>query len=1089
MGRKPLVNPTELEKKLLTYGKTLFINGKLHYGSIAWTEISQQMNNIVKPYSLYLIVSQNRFNILSNLKKNIFPQETTYEDNEKINLKDESGTENSTTSNTSDTENSTTSNFDTDSENSNDRVLDLDIPYEKYFKMKPINIQYGEANKKRDYKVLKPGSWTDIIYEEMYKKFKLPCCIVFKRCKIYPTSVNMFLKIFGRCKDENCQINIYGFAKEKPLEDDPLKLKIYIPNSKNIEHTYNFKRPLRGEQRKIKGKELQNTEGYLMQKELVNKSMAFGEKIPPHVYSTEVLRKAKQNYRDKSLGIEMKDPIKSLIELKYLMPYAGSIHLISADPFIIHYWSPEQQLVFNEACKSKVNNCRLCIDATGQLVKKITRTSQGLKSSHIFLYAAVLHNGLFQTPVSQMLSEAQDMSTISYWLNQWIKSGAKLPHEIICDYSYALIGAITLSYCQMSRSRYCDMCLKVLQNKEKSLPPVFIRLDIAHLVKMICRWKCLGKGRIKEFFVRSLIILVESDTLEKFEDTFVKIVVIASSETDGLECLTSVPAPAESFRCHIINMIKDTNPLNDSHLYDEDLDIITDQDLNEENYSLDKNMDAYLAYLTDKIDNYCSVEGSRINAYYNPELKINLMRIVKDFPMWSNVMNNYFKSNFITATSAPVEGYIGKLKSKFSKPLTADRFVTSHLKTIESETKMSRSIQIENRDKVIKTNKHKLLISNTEDIGFKGINDKTKQIFSKTGISNNNGSKNILIEDNLAHYNISDDNNILKTICDDLNEANHILDNSEFETINTKHLVKDRQNDGGPDDDIFKDLFVDEYYSENDVSKDEQSEENMPEDYDEIENWKNLGEKPLKKLKRPTKYKGKCPEIEKRLNRSGLRSSNKCLIVNGNLCKPAIIDNKKYIIYNTCPFDSLLSSVVMTYIESNKYRELVDEKATKNQFLAICREVAHHKCNSIIYQKRAQILMEIFRTSKNLTDIYTVFSECNISNMTEKLLIENPSSIEKRICLHCNSTKTFENILIIISINYQQKILKEGIHHLPGAVCDYMNINKRICGQCDKKEFQITKELQVTIRIETDWIAENCALADIPMELVVNTKR
>jgi len=117
--------------------------------------------------------------------------------------------------------------------------------------------------------------------------------------------------------------------------------------------------------------------------------MAFGNKIPPHVYSTEVLRKAKQNYRDKSLGIEINDPIKSLIELKYLMPYAGYIHLISAAPFIVHYWSPEQQLVFNESCKSKVNNCRLCIDATGQLVKKISRTSQGLKSSHIFLYAAV----------------------------------------------------------------------------------------------------------------------------------------------------------------------------------------------------------------------------------------------------------------------------------------------------------------------------------------------------------------------------------------------------------------------------------------------------------------------------------------------------------------------------------------------------------------------------------------------------------------------------------------------------------------------------------------------------------------------------
>lgn len=451
-------------------------------------------------------------------------------------------------------------------------------------------------------------------------------------------------------------------------------------------------------------------------------------------------------------------------------------------------------MVFNEPCKSKVNNCRLCIDATGQLVKKITRTSQGLKSSHIFLYAAILHNGLFQTPVSQMLSETQDMSTIPYWLNQWIRSGAKLPHEIVCSYSYALIGAITFSYCQMSRSRYYDICLRVLQNNETTSPAVCIRLGIAHFIKMICHWKCLGKSRIKEFFVRSLIILVESETLEKFEEIFVKIVVIASSETDGLELRsTSVPVPAELFRSHMISMIKDTNLLNDFELDNEDLNTITNHDLNEDNYSSNQNnMDVYLTYLIEQIDNYCSVEGNRLNAYYIPELKINLMRIVKDFLMWSNVMNNYFKSNCLTATGAPVEGYIGKLKSKFSKLLTADRFVTSHLKTIESETKISKSIQIENRDQDIATNKYELLNTNREDVRFKDAltennelnNDRTEKHLFKNKIPNYNG-----YEDDFAHYNISKDNEIVKAICDDPNEGNIFLDNLQYET-DIKDLLK-----------------------------------------------------------------------------------------------------------------------------------------------------------------------------------------------------------------------------------------------------------------------------------------------------------
>lgn len=139
--------------------------------------------------------------------------------------------------------------------------------------MKPITIQYGE-NKTRNYEVLKPGIWTNIIFEEMYKKFKLLCCFVFKRCKIYLTFDNIILKIFAKCKDKNCQKK-----KKRPLEDEPLKIKLIIPYSENIDHACKCKMHLSGEKRMITGKELQNTESYLWQKEQVNTTIAFGEKF------------------------------------------------------------------------------------------------------------------------------------------------------------------------------------------------------------------------------------------------------------------------------------------------------------------------------------------------------------------------------------------------------------------------------------------------------------------------------------------------------------------------------------------------------------------------------------------------------------------------------------------------------------------------------------------------------------------------------------------------------------------------------------------------------------------------------------------
>lgn len=84
----------------------------------------------------------------------------------------------------------------------------------------------------------------------------------------------------------------------------------------------------------------------------------------------------------------------------------------------------------------------------------ITKTSQKLKSARIFLCIALLHNESLQTSVSKMISEAQDMPEILYQLKQQIQNREVLPRDIVCDYSCALIEAITFLFFQMLRSQY-----------------------------------------------------------------------------------------------------------------------------------------------------------------------------------------------------------------------------------------------------------------------------------------------------------------------------------------------------------------------------------------------------------------------------------------------------------------------------------------------------------------------------------------------------------------------------------------------------------------------------------------------------------
>jgi len=170
----------------------------------------------------------------------------------------------------------------------------------------------------------------------------------------------------------------------------------------NILHQHTSKRPLNGEKRHEVGMQLHAVQKCAgnWRRQAVS-SLRFGDKLPANVYNNTVLWKCKQSERDITLGITENCPIMSMIELSHTQ-YAGSIHTVCAKPFIVHYWTPCQLVVYMSIRKTYV---RLSIDATGRkIVKKIKRSTQNILSSHIFLYEAVVSNGSYQTSVTQILS-------------------------------------------------------------------------------------------------------------------------------------------------------------------------------------------------------------------------------------------------------------------------------------------------------------------------------------------------------------------------------------------------------------------------------------------------------------------------------------------------------------------------------------------------------------------------------------------------------------------------------------------------------------------------------------------------------------
>lgn len=96
--------------------------------------------------------------------------------------------------------------------------------------------------------------------------------------------------------------------------------------------------------------------------------LKFGSVLPPNIYNNNVLSKVKQQHSDNVLGISEKCPIKSLVEFIHNSVYSGFIHGKGYDPFLVHYWSNHQLVAYKDVSKSYN---RLCIDATGSVVKKI----------------------------------------------------------------------------------------------------------------------------------------------------------------------------------------------------------------------------------------------------------------------------------------------------------------------------------------------------------------------------------------------------------------------------------------------------------------------------------------------------------------------------------------------------------------------------------------------------------------------------------------------------------------------------------------------------------------------------------------------
>jgi hypothetical protein len=288
---------------------------------------------------------------------------------------------------------------------------------------------------------------------------------------------------------------------------------------------------VRGEKRQKIGEEMLHTFATNWRRERLNENVVFGQKEPSTLPSLRVCRAVRQEAVNRKHNLpSMKDPVLTIASMKYEQNYVGDIHMLSYDKFFVHYWTKEQVYVYKRYW-SQSSFPRVQVDATGSLVLKLKRPMTA--SSHIFLYEIVINFNETQLSVCQMLSESHDTATIMFWISKWLKDVTKIPKECVCDFSYALLGAISRSYNDCSLDSYIERCMSLLLGSSMEIPKCYIRIDIAHLVKAVAQWKCYPPkaNLVKQFFLRCIGLLVKCSAYGNLKKLVHCILVLAECET------------------------------------------------------------------------------------------------------------------------------------------------------------------------------------------------------------------------------------------------------------------------------------------------------------------------------------------------------------------------------------------------------------------------------------------------------------------------------------------------------------------------------------------------------------------------------
>ncbi|CAH2084305.1 unnamed protein product [Euphydryas editha] len=983
--------------------------------------------------------------------------------------------------------------------------------------------------KGRKYYGFEPGVWTNIVSQAFWEQYRIKCAFVFKRAKINKNGRH-YAVMNGRCKDSSCRNSIRGIIKDPPLGNGPVVIIMKCRDTRSSKHA-DVKRPLNGKKRNEIKQTLLRTGVLGWIKEEAKNILQPGDTGSPFLYNPNTLHQAKKEATNEELGINPEDGRDLILAIRKMNQdpmYTNSISWIGDTPFFVFYVTPTQLHTYAEYMRIHKQCSSICIDATGGLVKRLIE-SRDKKTGHIFLYQVIINFDGTSIPVYQMLSEKHSARFISFWLSEWVDK-VQLPRQAVSDGSRALLNAMSLAFNGKSLKDYINFVFENLINSTNVQPRTFIRLDTAHFLHSVSRWKCFLSVLhkiVKQFFLYCVALMIDCQQLSLLEEFFILTLIVCNSEfDDSIIALDDRMISAEEARKKLEELIAKRNfdlTVIDSIEIDPEKTVIL-----EELSSKAVDKDGCSVSLLTWIDRLCRQVnnvifiGKKLNTHYVPGLYSNLVDKIKDFPLWTNVCTPETMSR---PTSCYVETNFKdlkmNLKNKVKLPTTVTKFLKLHIADILGgvnifRAKLTKFVVENSSDENQKYPKEEKLYENWKGLGkttrdddwisnygnqsdkddqndslampenhsnsFSNINSSKDKNYSVTKFENHyDHNYSLNFKDNTKNYNI----NISATNVEDLtivaknstNDRKIISITSPSTVHNDLNLSSSSMSSSNyPDENKSVNLFSNSYEKTNIEDRITHEPFTLKQDgeplFVALENM--MKEKSMNK--KVGHYFKCCPEaalLNNLVNEKKpkvIKKRQDFLLRNGNKTGPVKFKGTRWTALNTCAFDTLAQILFTAAIDNNSYNEFIT-----NSDLPIFKFVKYFikfGATQGVYENRMSILNPIY-AKKNIEKDNTKIEiapkiNCtdNITKLWNILFKDKPSAIESTVCSN-SLCRVYTRALPSITANHKI-ITRQGFTALERALEFYHQIYNVHCRFCYKPIATCFTVPQQSLFIELD---------------------